>query len=312
MPATPAPPLVRARGLRQQFGAFTALDDVDFELQDHTIYGLLGRNGAGKTTLMQILTGQTLPSSGRIEVFGTDPYESAAIMQQMCFVADTQRYPDAVCVRHVLSSAELLVPRWDSDYAHHLVERFALPENRRVKKLSRGMTSALGIVVGLASRAPLTVFDEPYLGLDAVARKMFYDELIADYAEHPRTIVLSTHLIDEVADLLEHVLVLDRGRLVLDVDTDTARASAAVAEGPADDVARVVGSHTVLHHESLGNTVRTTFLSGTDGIDETGRPAGVSIHAVSLQDLVVHLHVDPTTESHARTTTASTTQEAPL
>ncbi len=227
MSDTPTPPLVRALGLRQQFGTVAALDDVDFELQHHTIYGLLGRNGAGKTTLMQILTGQTLPSAGRIEVFETDPYENAAIMQQMCFVADTPSYPDSVRVEHVLSSSELLFPLWDSDYAHHLLREFSLPENRRVKKLSRGMTSALGIVVGLASRAPLTVFDEPYLGLDAVARKMFYDELITDYAAHPRTIVLSTHLIDEVADLLEHVLVLDRGRLVLDVDTDTARARAA-------------------------------------------------------------------------------------
>jgi ABC-2 type transport system ATP-binding protein len=308
MPTTPA--LVRAHGLGQQFGTFTALADVDFELRHHTIYGLLGRNGAGKTTLMQILTGQSLPSTGQIEVFGTDPYENAAIMQQMCFVADTQRYPEDMRVKHVLSSAELLLPLWDSDYAHHLVDMFALPWNRRVKKLSRGMTSALGIVVGLASRAPLTVFDEPYLGLDAAARKMFYDELLTDYAEHPRTILLSTHLIDEVADLLEHVLVLDRGRLVLDVDTDTARTRAATATGPADDVARFVGSHTVLHHEQLGNTVRTTFLRG---FDESDLPASVNIHSVSLQDLVVHLHRDPATDPpHPAPTASATTQEASL
>ena len=108
---------------------------------------------------------------------------------------------------------------------------FDLPSRRPIKKLSRGMTSAVGIVIGLASRAPLTLFDEPYLGLDAVARHQFYDRLLADYAEHPRTIVLSTHLIEEISDLLEHVLLLDRGRVLLDADAETLRATALTVTG---------------------------------------------------------------------------------
>jgi energy-coupling factor transporter ATP-binding protein EcfA2 len=96
------------------------------------------------------------------------------------------------------------------------MDDFALPGNRAVKKLSRGMASAVGIVIGLAAHAEITLFDEPYLGLDAVARQIFYDRLLADYAEHPRTVLLSTHLIDEVANLLEHVVVIDRGRIVAD------------------------------------------------------------------------------------------------
>src|SRR6201746_2103618 len=101
-----------------------------------------------------------------------------------------------------------------------MLSDFRLPTNRRIKKLSRGQLSAVGVIVGLASRAPLTFFDEPYLGLDAVARQLFYDRLLADYAEHPRTVVLSTHLIDEISNLLENVLVLDHGRLTLDAPAD--------------------------------------------------------------------------------------------
>ncbi len=118
-------------------------------------------------------------------------------------------------MRHVLSLASHLFPNWDDEFAQSLVDDFKLPRKRDVRKLSRGMLSALGVTIGLAARAPLTFFDEPYLGLDAVARQLFYDRLLADYAEHPRTVVLSTHLIDEVADLIEHVLLLDRGKLVL-------------------------------------------------------------------------------------------------
>ena len=123
---------------------------------------------------------------------------------------------------------------------------------QRVKKLSRGQLSAVGVVLGLASRAPLTIFDEPYLGLDAVARQLFYDRLLADYAEHPRTVVLSTHLIDEVSDLLDHVVVLDRGRVVVDEDTDVLRGSLVVVSGPSRAVDDFAAGHDVVHRENLG------------------------------------------------------------
>ena len=120
------------------------------------------------------------------------------------------------------------------------------------------MLSALGVIIGLASRAPLTLFDEPYLGLDAVARQLFYDRLLADYAEHPRTVVLSTHLIDEVGDLLEHVLLLDRGRLVLDEDAETLRGQAVTAHRPGRGRRRGDRRRTVLHRVRMGATARST------------------------------------------------------
>jgi hypothetical protein len=124
------------------------------------------------------------------------------------FVREDQRYPDygswpAFQVRHALRAASWFYPNWDADLAAALVADFGLPLGRRVAKLSRGMRSALGIVIGLAARAEVTLFDEPYAGLDPVARKLFYDRMLADYAEHPRTVLLSTHLIDEAAGLME-------------------------------------------------------------------------------------------------------------
>src|SRR6185437_4426143 len=136
---------------------------------------------------------------------------------------ESQKYPDTFRIIDVLAVAKTLYPDWDDAYAKSLIEDFRLPIKRKIKKLSRGMLSSVGIVVGLASRAPLTIFDEPYLGLDAVARVLFYDRLLEDYAEYPRTVILSTHLIDEVSRLLEHVLVIDNGKLLLDEDADALR-----------------------------------------------------------------------------------------
>ena len=277
-----------ARGLGKRFGDFVALDGIDFSLQEDKIYGLLGRNGAGKTTLMQILTGQEFQTSGVVEIFGQDPHENSRVLTDVCFVKESQKYPDDFRVGHVLATARHLLPHWNEELAQTLLEDFDLPLCRKVKKLSRGMTSALGVTVGLASRAPLTLFDEPYLGLDAVARHLFYDRLLADYAEHPRTVVLSTHLIDEVSDLIEHVILIDKGRIVLDEDTDALREGAVVVSGLASLVADFTSNKTVLHRESLGNHERATVQASlSDSERDRAMDDGLHFEPLSLQQLVV-------------------------
>src|SRR5919112_3622604 len=187
--------VITLEDVTMRFRSTTAVDGVTASVEAGTITGLLGRNGAGKTTLMQLLTGHRVPTSGRIRVFGASPYEHEDVLRRICFVKESQRYPDAFRVKDAVEAASWLHPAWDERLAQSLLADFELPLRRPVKKLSRGMTSAVGVVIGLASRAPLTIFDEPYLGLDAVARQLFYNRLLEDYSEHPRTIVLSSHLI---------------------------------------------------------------------------------------------------------------------
>jgi ABC-2 type transport system ATP-binding protein len=209
------------------------------------------------------------------------------VLDKVFFIKYSQRYPHQFRLNHVLNSAPWFLPDWDDDFARDLVERFRLPENRRVKKLSRGQLSAVGVIVGLASRAPLTFFDEPYLGLDAVARQLFYDVLLADFAEHPRTVVLSTHLIDEVSNLLEHVVVIDDGRIVIDADADELRGSAVDVVGTRSAVESFTSSREVLHRTALGGLATATVA----GLDEAGRAAareaGLELAPVSLQQLVI-------------------------
>src|SRR5690606_6512448 len=181
---------------------------------------------SGKTTAMSILTAQNFPTSGSVRVFGEDPYENARVLSRVCFVRESQKYPDEANAKIALRTARMFFPNWDQDLADELVDEFQLPMKPVIKKLSRGQLSAVGVIIGLASRAEITFFDEPYLGLDAVARQIFYDRLLADYAEHPRTIILSSHLIDEIANLIERVIVIDRGRILMDQSTEEARGRA--------------------------------------------------------------------------------------
>ncbi len=280
--------VVSVRGLTRRYSRVTALDDVNLELAADTIHGLLGRNGAGKTTLLQILVAQRFASGGHVRLFGSDPYENDAVLQRVCMIRESQTFPDSFRVKHVVKAAAMLYPRWDGDFAEELLRDFDLPSDRSMKKLSRGMLSAVGVVVGLASRAELTLFDEPYLGLDAVARQLFYDRLLADYAEHPRTVVLSTHLIDEVSGLIEHVVLLDHGRVVLDADNEALRDDAALVTGPTALVDRFGTDRRVLHQESLGGVSRATV---TGRMGSAGRAEavalGLEVEPVTLQQLVV-------------------------
>ena len=280
--------VIEVQHLTKRYRSATALDDVSFSIEKDTIYGLLGRNGAGKTTLMSILTAQNFATSGEVRVFGEEPYENARVLSRMCFVRESQKYPEDATPRHAFRIASLFFPNWDQQLADRLIEDFRLPMKRRIKKLSRGQLSAVGVIIGIASRAEITFFDEPYLGLDAVARQIFYDRLLEDYAEHPRTIILSSHLIDEVADLLERVLVIDEGRIVMDEDTETARSRAASIVGDSAAVDAFVADREVIHRESLGRVTSVTVLGHLTDADRAAlAAAGLEVGPVSLQQLIV-------------------------
>jgi ABC-2 type transport system ATP-binding protein len=281
-------PAISVAGVGRRYRDHQALSDVTFEIDTPCIAGLVGRNGAGKSTLLRILAGQEFATSGRVHVFGAGPLENDAVLRRMILVREDQTYPD-LRVRHAITAASLLYPNWDTDLAGTLLDAYELPPARPIKKLSRGMRTALGIIVGLAARAELTLFDEPYAGLDAVARTLFYDQLLADYTAHPRCIVLSTHLIDEAAELLDRVLVLDHGRLVLDALTDDLRGAATIVAGPAGGVERFVAGRTTLSRLTLGTQTKAVMVGRLDERDrELADHLHLRMEGVTLQQLAVY------------------------
>lgn len=282
--------VIEVHNLTKRYKDKRALDNVSLAIEGGAIYGLLGRNGAGKTTLMSILTAQNFESSGTVKVFGEHPYEKAHVLSRICFVRESQKYPDDAYPHHAFRAASLFFENWDQELADELVEQFQLPMKQTIKKLSRGQLSAVGVIIGLASRAEITFFDEPYLGLDAVARQIFYDRLVEDYAEHPRTVILSSHLIDEVSNLIEKVIVIDDGRILLDEDTDAVRDRAVTVVGDAARVDAWASGRDVLHRETLGRVASVTTLGALSDAERTEVAAsGLDLAPVSLQQLIVRL-----------------------
>lgn len=272
------------KGLTHRYGKHVALDNMSFQLEPGRIYGLLGRNGAGKTTLLNILSAAIFPTSGEALIFGERAHEHLAALKRLCFVREKGMYPPSIRVSEVLKSCEALYPNWDKEYVQRLVQRFGLNSKKRYKQLSRGMESSLGLIIGLASRAPLTIFDEPSLGLDAAAREHFYDELLHDLEQFPRTVIISTHLIDEVARIFEEVVIVDKGRLVVHEPTEELLGRAHQITGPAEKAEQAAKNLKVLHRDSLAG-VAVISAVGED-IEEV---PGVTVEPLPLQKLFVYM-----------------------
>ncbi|NDO78561.1 ATP-binding cassette domain-containing protein [Kocuria indica] len=251
------------------------------------VHGLLGANGVGKTTLMSVILGHKFRSSGEVLIDGEDPRENARLLERTCFIHEDQKFHDDDTPASLLRILPTFYPAWDTELAERLASRFKLPMSTRTTKLSRGQRSALAIVISLAARAPYTFMDEPYLGLDPGHRALFYEEFARALAEHPRTVILSTHLIDEVSDLLENVVMIEDGRVTVDADIDDARDSAFVLRGLEPVVRDVVGARRVLREHRLGNILSVT-VDGTATAEDRRRAdaANVSVEPVTLQELV--------------------------
>ncbi len=205
--------------LRLTIGKAAVLKDISFSLEEGKIYGLLGRNGAGKTSLLSILAGLRKETEGFVSYEGQPLFEQAKAMESIGFyyqVSEMHESMNAQKITDLIKQTDAFRPNFDKVYAEFLIKKFKLPVNKRLNQLSKGMQSTVWAVIGLASRLPVTIFDEVYLGMDAPTRNTFYQELLEDHATHPRTIILSTHLVSEMEHLFENILVLDQGQLLID------------------------------------------------------------------------------------------------
>jgi ABC-2 type transport system ATP-binding protein len=281
---------IEVDNLRVTYGKTTALDGLSCRLEGGKIYGLLGRNGAGKTTLLGVLSAFRRASAGSVRIDGEDPFENARLMRDICFVREGSDGTELMRVKDLMNFAAGLRPNWDQAYAETLLKRFELPLGKRVNTLSLGKRSAVRVTLALASRCPLTIFDEAYLGMDAPSRYAFYEEVLNDYLEYPRTVILSTHLIEEFGSLFEQVLILDRGQLLVQEETDTLRERGTAITGPADEVDRFVAGMTVLAEQTLGRTKSATVNEALNEQQrQQARAGGLDLGPVALQDLFVHL-----------------------
>src|SRR5690348_11339659 len=206
---------IEARGLRKAFGTTIALDGVDLRVEEGRILGLIGPNGAGKTTALNAILGLT-PYQGELRVLGRDPWtERDRLMRDVCFMADVAVLPRWARVSHLLEYVAGVHPRFDRAKAEGFLAKTAITHSSKVRELSKGMVTQLHLALVMAVDARLLVLDEPTLGLDILFRKRFYDSLLNDYFDGTRTIVVTTHQVEEIQDVLTDLMFIDRGRIVL-------------------------------------------------------------------------------------------------
>jgi len=206
---------IEARGLRKAFGTTVALDGIDLRVEEGRILGLVGPNGAGKTTALNAILGLT-PYQGELKVLGRDPWnERNQLMRDVSFIADVSVLPRWIRVTHLLDYVAGVHPRFNRTKAESFLKKTTIKRTSRVRELSKGMVAQLHLALVMAIDAKLLVLDEPTLGLDILYRKQFYDSLLNDYFDHSRTIIVTTHQVEEVQDVLTDLMFIDRGRIAL-------------------------------------------------------------------------------------------------
>lgn len=209
------------KNVSKDFGNVKALKNVSIELTENKIYGLLGRNGAGKSTLLNLITNKLFPTEGTILVDDQVVVENDQALSKIYCMTEKNLYYETAKVKDIYKWTKEFYPDFDMEYATKLAEKFELNMNKKVKELSTGYGSIFKIIIALACNAPIILLDEPVLGLDANHRELFYKELLANYIENPRIIVISTHLIEEVADIIEQVIIIKKGELLMNDDIES-------------------------------------------------------------------------------------------
>ena len=282
---------LECKNLCKSYGKKTVLKDLDLTLESGKIYGLIGRNGAGKTTLLSILTNQNPCSGGSVTLDGEPVWENRKALDRMCFSRELNITPESGLatykVKAYLKTAATFYKNWDAQMASRLIAEFGLEENVKLSKLSKGMLSMLTITVALASKAEFTFLDEPVAGLDVVARERFYQLLLDEYNETERTFVISTHIIEEAANVLEEVIFLDAGKILRMENTQNLVDSARYVSGLQEQVDGAVAGLECHHPEHLGRSKGVTVLlhpgqSLNPGYD-------VTVQSVSLQKIFIAL-----------------------
>lgn len=279
-------------GVTKVFDKTIAINNISLEIEENRIYGLLGRNGAGKTTLLKLLANQIQPTEGVIRKGNEELNNSDILTQEVCLARETINMLSirSSSVKEILDIASRVYPYWDDEYSEELINRFSLDIRQKHIRLSRGMQTMVGIIIGLASRAPFTLFDEPYVGLDPVARETFYESLLVDYEENKRTIIISSHLMSELENLFERVLIIDKGSLLLNEEMETIREKARVISGDRERVEDLLKDKKVIYRQYIGRLANyTVFDNFTEDELSDFKRLNINYSPINLQKLFVNL-----------------------
>ena len=252
---------IEFKNLTKTYRNQTVLNQIKFSIKENVLTGVIGRNGVGKTTLMKIAAGHIKETSGSVTVFSEIPFNSLKVSANSIFVDDTMSFSEKLSLEEILFEAKRFFPNCDATFAQRLVDYFGFHPRVRHKNLSKGKMNTFNAIIGIASRCPLTIFDEPTTGMDAVVRKDFYRALLKDYIAHPRTILLSSHHLEEVEDLLEDILLLNDGVIRFHGPITELQEMFVKVIGPEGHVRNHIAEKNVLDRQLNGSTYEALVVN---------------------------------------------------
>jgi len=285
-PPITALPIIEARGLRKAFGTTMALDGIDLRVEEGRILGLIGPNGAGKSTALNAILGLT-PYQGELKVLGRDPWtERDQLTRDVCFIADVAVLPRWMRVSQALDYVAGVHPRFDRAKAQGFLAKTDIKPARKVRELSKGMVTQLHLALVMAIDAKLLILDEPTIGLDILYRKQFYDSLLNDYYDRSRTIVVTTHQVEDIQNVLTDVMFINRGRIVLDCSMEDIESRYLEVMVNPDRVARARALRPIYERQMLGRSI-LLFDQKLDHVNRQQLAALGDVRTPSIADLFV-------------------------
>ncbi len=281
---------IKISGLVKIYGSNKVLDNISLEFEAGKIYGLLGRNGAGKTTLLNCITNRVFFNSGEIIVDGESAIENDVALSKIYFMTERDLLPTEYKIKDIFKWTKDFYKDFDVDYAKKLSELFELNIDKKLGSLSTGYNSICKIIITLASNAEVLIFDEPVLGLDANHRELFYSELLKVYEKNESTIILSTHIIEEISDLIEYVAIIKDGKVLKCNSVESLTSECYAVSGKSDKVDEYVKYKKILSEEVLGEFKKVTIDGKRSNEDSMKvNELDLEISKVELQKLFVNL-----------------------
>ena len=282
--------ILEIKDICKHYGQVQVLDNINLSFNNNNIYGLLGRNGAGKTSLLNIISGRIFPDNGTVKFHGKDCFKYPGfISEKCCYMPEKHYFPPRLKIKKILLLAQSAFAGFDLKQALRLCELFSLNIEAQYGQLSRGFQSIFRIVLGLAAKTEITIFDEPVLGLDAAARDIFYSVLIEEFSGNPRLFIISTHFIEESADIFNEAIIIDKGKIIRQAAAEDLLARVFYVSGKSSGVNKFLLGKNVISSRTAGD-IKTAVVEGRIASEKA--VPGLAFSPLTIRKLFIHLTND--------------------
>ena len=282
---------IEIKNVSHNFKDKVVCDNISMDFEENKIYGLLGKNGTGKSTLINIITNQLICKSGEVKIFGENPRENVSVLEYICVVREKEFFDLTYKVKDIFKAYSCFYKGYDYELQDKLCRLFEINKKLVYKKLSRGMKTLVSNIIGICSNAPITIFDEPTIGLDAVNRQEFYNVLLESYMNKNRTIIISTHLINEVEELLEKVVMIKDGKIRVNDYIEEVREKSYYISGKREDLNRLSILQEMILVKAFGNNKTCAYYGDLSDKDlMIIESSEIDLDKMSLQDLFINMN----------------------